>query len=184
MKKIVFLSIMLLIVSGCSGDIVVPPEVNVNVEEPIADPSIISEEPNETEQPLDTYINARYGYSIDYPSEWTTGEEAHSGDGKVLYIGNPDVEISVYRSMYIEGFSSEAEEHLRTQWITLDSGKDARLLVGHEDDKYVFNLIHSADDSDEEYHFYVKVSKEFFEENEKVLLKVAKSLEVIEVEWR
>jgi len=127
------------------------------------------------------YVNARFGYSIDYPTEWTASEESSNGDGKVLYVGNPDVDIRVYGSHYIEGVSGGNSDHLQTQWITLDNGVEAGLAVGYEEEKYVMHLTHLSE-SDVEYQFYAKVSKDFFEANEKTLLRVAKSLNFLEAE--
>ncbi|MGG4141816.1 hypothetical protein ABEW34_01695 [Paenibacillus algorifonticola] len=202
MRNFLGLILLLLILSGCSSSSnnsipapsiamepsidatftpsTIPNEIISETEDPVLIEAVVpTEKPDATESRWHHYINARYGYSISYPSEWETGEEAHNGDGKILYIGNPDVDIRVYGGFYIEGVTDTLPEDLDIQWITLDNGLDAQLLVGYEDDKYVMHLIHYDEDYTMEYHFYSKVSKSFFEKNEKVLLKAAKSLELL-----
>lgn len=128
------------------------------------------------------YVNARYGFSIKYPAEWTAGEESDNGDGKILYVGNPDVDIRVYASNYLEGISNpyhHEDMDLQMQIIKLDSGKEATLMVGKQNDKVLYEMIYISQ-SDVEYHFYVNVSDDFFQNNEKVLLKVAKSMDILD----
>lgn len=69
------------------------------------------------------YTNARYGFSIDFPAEWTAGEESDNGDGKILYVGNPDVDIRVYASNYLESISDpyyRENENIQLQKIKLE----------------------------------------------------------------
>ncbi|MNI11060.1 hypothetical protein D3C73_641900 [compost metagenome] len=125
------------------------------------------------------YVNARYGFSIKYPAEWTAGEESDNGDGKILYVGNPDVDIRVYASNYLEGISNpyqQEDKNFQLQKIKLDNGEEATLMIGKQNDKVVYEMVYISQ-SDVEYHFYVNVSDNFFQNNEKVLLKVAKSMD-------
>jgi uncharacterized protein YcfL len=132
-----------------------------------------------TDKQWNVYSNARYGFSISYPSYWTTGEEADNGDGKSLYIGNPDVEILVYASNYIEDISDPyhtKDENVQLQKTKLDNGYESALIVGRQEGKILYDMVYLST-QDIEYHFYAIVSEKFFEDNEQILLKVAKSLD-------
>lgn len=126
-----------------------------------------------------SYQNSRYGFKISYPKEWTAGEESDNGDGKILYIGNPDVDIRVYASNYFNDTITETDKLTQYQRLKLDSGVEADMLVGHEDGMYLLE-VYWVSKEEIEYHYYVKVSKDFFEKNEQILLKVAKSFEAPE----
>ncbi len=202
MFKYVCLTFLLLIISGCSNAsnnllltdtsmnadknnvqaskrvTIAPVQTKNKQEEKDAAPT---DEPVLENSDWITYSNARYGFSIRYPSDWTAAEEAPNGDGKLLYVGNLDVNIRAYGSMYIEGVSNEFSDNLQLQWITLDNGLEAGLRVGYEDDKHVMHLIYHEEASAVEYNFYAKVSKGFFNEHEKDLLKIAKSLDFFDV---
>lgn len=125
-----------------------------------------------------TYHNSRFGFSISYPGDWTTGEESDNGDGKQLYVGNPDVDIRAYGSHLFEDIERSVTESMKYQSLKLDSGVMADMLVGYEDGMVVLE-VSWVSDYKIEYHYYVKVTKDFFNENEKILLRIAKSMEVI-----
>ncbi len=122
------------------------------------------------------YYNSRFGFSIKYPLGWTAGEESDNGDGKALYVGNPDVDIIMYAHYYNEDLSPyNYPDSLRLQRLKLDSGIEADMLIGYENERYVMDVF-AISSEDIEYHYKVNVSKEFFNKNEDVLLKVAKSI--------
>ncbi len=130
-------------------------------------------------QAFDQYVNGRYGYSIDYPTTWTAGEESDNGDGKILYVGNPDIDIRVYAANYMEDVSDpyhNEDKHVKRQRVMLDNGKEGTLVTGKEGDKIMYDMAYVSQ-NDVEYHFYAEVSPKFFEQNEKLLLSVAKSLD-------
>lgn len=131
------------------------------------------------DQAFTSYVNGRYGFSIVYPTDWTTGEESDNGDGKILYVGNPDIDIRVYAANEIEGVSDpyhQQDKNVQQQRVKLDNGKEGTLVTGKEDNYINYDMVYVSK-SDVEYHFYAKVSQTFFDQNEKVLLKVAKSLD-------
>ncbi len=125
------------------------------------------------------YVNSRYGYSIAYPATWTAGEESDNGDGKMLYVGNPDINIGVYAANYIEDVSDpyhHDDQYVQRQRVAFDSGKEGTLVIGKEDNQIVYDMVYVSKNK-VEYHFYAKVPQTFFDQNEKLLLKVAKSLD-------
>ncbi|WP_440116676.1 PsbP-related protein [Paenibacillus sp. QZ-Y1] len=125
-----------------------------------------------------TYHNSRFGFSISYPSDWTAGEESDNGDGKQLYVGNPDIDIRAYGSHVFEGIEDSVSESMKYQSLKLDSGVKADMWVGYEDGMVVLELSWMSDDKIE-YHYYVKVSKDFFDQNDKTILRIAKSMKAI-----
>ncbi|WP_322906440.1 hypothetical protein [Paenibacillus campi] len=129
---------------------------------------------------FDHYVNARYGYSIAYPATWTAGEESDNGDGKPLYVGNPDIEISVYAANYMKDVSDpyhDDDQHVQRQQVVLDNGKKGTLVIGKEGKQILYDMVYVSKD-DVEYHFYAKVRQPFWAQHAKLLLKVAKSLDV------
>ncbi len=125
------------------------------------------------------YVNSRYGYSIAYPATWTAGEESDNGDGKMLYVGNPDIDIRVYAANYMEDVSDpyhNDDKHVQRQRVAFDNGKEGTLVIGKEDNKIVYDMVYVSK-NDVEYHFYANVPQTFFDQNEKLLLRVAKSLD-------
>lgn len=157
LKKFMFLTLILASLVACSAD-----ETSVDSVE------------------WESYINSRFGFSVEYPSNWPIGEESDNGDGINLYVGNPDVRVLVYASYYIEEISDlyESVEYdgFERQRVTLDNGKSADLILGKIEGKVFYKLVFI--DNDVVYNVNAEVSESFFEENEGVLLKVVKSLDV------
>ncbi|KOY81265.1 hypothetical protein I6G82_02795 [Lysinibacillus macroides] len=129
----------------------------------------------------ETYLNSKYGFSVNYPPDWHIGEESDNEDGINLYVGNPDVRILTYAAHYMEEISDPYESAKNygfdIQRITLDNGKSADLILGNLDEKVHYELVFI--DNDVIYNINAEVSKSFFEKNEDILLKVIKSLDTL-----
>ncbi|MEW4372098.1 hypothetical protein [Paenibacillus kandeliae] len=131
---------------------------------------------------LAKYINERFGFSIEYPASWKAGEEAFNGDGKSLYINNPDVDIRVYGANYLEGISDpyhKQEKGMKRKKVILDNGKQALLVTGKQNNHMMYDMVYMSKDG-ATYHFYADVPQTFFDTNQKLLLQVAKSLDFSE----
>lgn len=126
------------------------------------------------------YINSKFGFSVNYPPDWPIGEESDNGDGINLYVGNPDVQILAFASLYLEEVSNPYESAENNgfdiQRITLDNGKSADLIIGKLDEKVYYELVFIGNDVI--YNVKAEVSKSFFDKNEDILLKVVKSLDI------
>lgn len=59
-----------------------------------------------------TYVNKRYGYTIDYPDYLLPQGEAANGDGQVFLSANDDAELRVYARACIEGWDTTASSFL------------------------------------------------------------------------
>jgi len=132
------------------------------------------------EKNWETYTNTRYGFSIQYPSDWPIGMESDNGDGIQLYIGNPDADIRAYAAIYDPEISDAfliQDENIKRQPATLDNGAPSTLLAGKENGVVHFEMVYiSETDPPIEFHFYAKVSEQFFQDNEKILMKIARSM--------
>jgi len=93
-------------------------------------------------------------------------------------VGNPDIDIRVYGSHVFEGIDDSVSESMKYQSLKLDSGVKADMWVGYEQGMVLLELSWMSDD-EIEYNYYVKVSKDFFDENEKTILRIAKSMKAI-----
>ncbi len=136
--------------------------------------------PDQQTQAFQTYTNGRFGFSINYPASWTAGEESDNGDGKVLYVGDPDVDIRVYGANYMEDVSDpyhHEDKNIQLQKVKLNNGLVGTLAIGKENNKIIYDMAYVSKD-DVEYHFYANVSQKFFDQNQQLLLKVAKSLSI------
>ncbi|MNE22791.1 hypothetical protein D3C76_244860 [compost metagenome] len=179
MKKLLFIFCILLTLVACSFRSEIK-EVETFIPSNRAadetEQSGSNPETRQVEKHWSTYYNVKYGYSINYPDTWEVGEESDAGDGKALYIGNPDVDIRVYAGFY---FEQADNSDLTLQNIKLDNGYRALMSVGNEEGKYVVKLSY-VNQNEIQYSFYAKVSEAFFKENEKLILNVAKSFDMPE----
>ena len=127
----------------------------------------------------ESYMNSQFGFSVQFPSNWSIGEESDNGDGINLYVGNPDLSVLAFASHYFEDSNpceSAEKDGFTRQRLILDNGKSADLILGKLDEKIFYELV--LIENDVVYNVYAEVSDSFFEKNEDKLLKVLKSLDV------
>lgn len=122
-----------------------------------------------------TYSNARFGYSVDYPTNWKESTEAENGDGKPLYRDDEN-EILVYASNMPSNFSNLGAGSERRN-ITL---KDGRPAIELKNLKGKTSYIVYFNDSGRQYVFYAQVTQDFFNKNISDMKASASSLRVIE----
>lgn len=121
-----------------------------------------------------TYSNARFGYSINYPSDWKGTEEAANGDGRPLYRDENN-EILVYASNMSSDFSNLGTD-LDRRNITL---KDGRRAIEIKNVKDKTDYIVYFNDGDQQYVFYSKVARDFFDKHESEIKTSARSLRLV-----
>lgn len=138
----------------------------------------ISSKPDDL-QDWQQYVNSRYDFTISFPPSWPRGEESENGDGIQLYIGNPDIDIRVYAAHIIEGisepYSNANRPGFRQQRIQLNNGRGADLIIGRETSIVHYEMVVVSNDI--EYHFYARVTEEFYKQNEQTLLETAKGFD-------
>lgn len=125
------------------------------------------------------YQNARFGFEIKYPSTWENGEESDNGDGKLLYIGDPDVRIAASAINHVDGVQYDPSlANFTIQELKLDDGEVGDLYVGKEDGMNVMYLYQYR--GNVEYTFDVKAPGDFYNENYETLMSVAKSFHILD----
>ncbi|OUS77288.1 hypothetical protein B1748_09100 [Paenibacillus sp. MY03] len=61
---------------------------------------------------MSTYSNGRFGFTINYPEDWTLGEEPTNGDG-IEITGKDGAMILAYGSIYMEEFSPDLTDYTK-----------------------------------------------------------------------
>lgn len=134
--------------------------------------------PNE----LNTYINNRFGYAIDYPKSWPVAKVATNGDGRNLYNAT-DTEILIYGSYTPWTFSTQ-DAPVEREIIILNDGRKATYLKELKNGKINYTVFFNQTDayskSEVQYVFNVKVSEDFFKQHEKEIISAAKSIRLIQ----
>lgn len=146
---------------------------------PTVRPGYAHTTPNAAASEWRTYTNRRFGFSVDYPSWWPTGEESSSGDGASLYTGNPDIDIRVYGAIkhsWTDPFTTLQEPNARLHQIKLDDGSEASVIVAKNDGVVTYHVVLLA--SDLIINLYAQVSHAFFDAHEMPLQRVGRSLRV------
>lgn len=123
------------------------------------------------------YENERFGFQVNYPSEWHIGQEPANGDGVELYYVGAD-QIYVFARHFDGEYPSDLGlfEELET-----DSGQEAFLHTQLTDTGMVFySMVMFTEDK--EYRLNAEVSEEFFDKHEQVLEEMARSFQVADTE--
>ena len=133
----------------------------------------------ESVQQTHSYSNGRYGYGIDYPSNWSIGEESPSGDGVVLFNENGN-DIRVY-ARYLLGDPTdqmEIDEAESKGWaieeFTLSTGEVGQVIIAKNNDKQLMHFIVNNDSI--QCHLYAEMMDEYYLDNVEVLQGMARSI--------
>lgn len=126
-----------------------------------------------------TYANNRFGYSIRYPTDWVDKTEGDNGDGKIIYSDSQSNEISVYATLNPSNFSIQGDPAKKDIFMLAD-GKQATSLYLTDNGNVKFFVYLTAPSKNEgldsQFVVYANVSEQFFKQNEKTILDVAKNL--------
>lgn len=125
---------------------------------------------------LNTYINNRFGYAIDYPKNWPVGEEATNNDGRNLY-NTPETEILVYGSNIPSSFSTQDTPVERGIVELMDGRKATQLKLTDEEGKIRYIVF--FEQNEVQYAFFARVTQDFFKQHEKDIISTAKSLRLL-----
>ncbi|HEY9809931.1 MAG TPA: hypothetical protein V6D13_11445 [Halomicronema sp.] len=172
MKPLTFyILIFTILLTSCSTNLETsPPNINTPTTK-------ISQQENWQE-----YINQRFGFSIKFPKSWPRNQGTPDGNGIFLYGNDPNIDIRAYGSVsnpFTEPYGGQFNDpNLKRQNITLDNGKQATLITGKENDSILYFVV--LEQAGIFYQLEAHVTKQFFTENEKTLLKVAKSLNILQ----
>ena len=128
------------------------------------------------------YVNQRFRFSIKFPKSWPRNTGTPDGNGIFLYANDPNIDIRAYGSVsnpFTEPYGGQFNDpNLKRQIITLDNGKKATLINGKEAGQIIYFVV--LQERGIFYQLEARVTEQFFKENEKTLLKVAKSLNILQ----
>ncbi len=122
------------------------------------------------------YTSSRYGYSIRFPAEWPVGPESDNGAAKTLYIGNP--ELGIYVNAVRDRYEPETEFMIpgtQPVSITLDTGKQANLFIGHSSGIVIYHMVRV--DNLFIYRFTALMPEAWYQAHAETIERVAKSME-------
>lgn len=132
---------------------------------------------------FDTYYNTKYGYSIKYPVSWDISEEPPAGDGVLLYSTN-NTDIRVYGG-YLLGLGTDTLEiddaksrGIPVEDFTTSNNQKGYKIVEKYGDMVKLQIIIYGQNV--HCHLYADVSASFYEENEQLLVDMAKSILVFD----
>ena len=136
-----------------------------------------------TDTEFDTYYNTKYGYSIKYPVSWDISEEPPAGDGVFLY-STQSIDIRVYGG-YLLGLGTDTLEiddaksrGIPVEDFTASNNQKGYKIVEKNGDRVKLQIIIYGQNV--HCHLYADVSASFYEENEQLLIDMAKSILVFD----
>jgi len=125
------------------------------------------------------YVNVRYHYIIAFPNDWAPERESDSGDGRVIYTDKLANDVRIYAYYVVDDLTPQVNTErigFHTSHIALNNGSTAVMVIGEEDGKTLCEVTWIPNDI--VYHFYIKTSKKFFENNKQKLIDVIKSIDI------
>jgi len=106
-----------------------------------------------------TYVNERFGYSVQYPKNWELGPEPTNGDGRPLHQGY-DAEISTFAYYYMEETAPDLSQY---RMFNTKAGNSAFLLVNDNGSEVSYDGV--VTDQNIVFHLSGNMSSEFYQEN-------------------
>lgn len=129
-----------------------------------------------------TYVNYNFNYLVRFPENWQEGKIADNGDGRVLYHDELGNEITIYGS-YVTWPHSVMGAPIESGLVVLNDGRKVSYrksnYKGQVEYLVFFNEKGIGEDTEVQYGLNVKVSEQFFKENEQTIEDVARSIEVL-----
>ncbi len=130
------------------------------------------------------YNNTRFGFSVEYPTEWEEGADPQNGDGLNLFTGDPDIDIRVYArfNLFDDPCAESDNEKSTPQRLILKTETEEELYIVKRNGivEYCMSIVDSGID----YRFSANITNEFFDKNKLILIKLIKSFEFIDGEER
>lgn len=130
---------------------------------------------------LTTYVNERYGFSIEYPKVWNNQEDSPSGDGTMLYEENGD-EIRVYGG-YLLGeeldrleINEAISEGIDIKSFKTFMGKEGSFIQHEALNTTTIQYIVYGETT--HCHLYAKVSTKYYERHRDLFRVMAESIVV------
>ncbi|MFD3262182.1 PsbP-related protein [Paenibacillus lentus] len=144
-------------------------------------PTIKDDDNIQEEMALTTYVNERYGFSIEYPKAWNIQEDSPSGDGTMLYKENGD-EIRVYGG-YLLGeeldrleINEAISEGIDIKSFKTYKGKEGSFIQHEASNTTTIQYIVYGETT--HCHLYAKVSTKYYEMHRELFRVMAESIVV------
>lgn len=126
------------------------------------------------------YTNARYGFTVLYPDNWSIKETSQNGDGAFFVTENKNNDVRAFAS-----FSDEnSEEYFENTKISgkkvIDiktiQGFGGKLIIGEDKDKVQYEYIIVNEQI--AYTFYALLDKEYYALNKGILDEIIKNIKI------
>jgi hypothetical protein len=158
-----------------------PPLGNLRPMPPRTPPVVVSSAPTDAvaegqQVEWATYVNTRFKFAIKYPASWPVGAESENGDGIRLYIGDPEVEVSVFASQHYEDIAplEVNRDGLLSSKFSFKSGLSGEVLYGWRNGWRIFTAFFVEDNR--VVQFWARGPDDFIRHNERMLYAMALSL--------
>lgn len=125
------------------------------------------------------YTNARFGYRIDYPSDWKPQQEADNGDGRVLEVFDNSHNALVYGS-HADSNKSEIIESSSYKEMELKEGGTGYYQLSEEEDSFTFSM--RVFENDNRYGFEAEVPEEQGTPSQEEIQEIARTFTVLGAE--
>jgi len=119
--------------------------------------------------PWKKYENFRFGYSINYPSDWTEGHIANNGDGRVLHNKDSN-EITVYGSHEPTDFSKSYPGSVKST-VKLTSGQQVIVYESRADERVMMIVV--FDTKEDQIVLYSNTKDNYYRANRDTIIEVA-----------
>lgn len=134
-----------------------------------------------TDNEFDTYFNTRYGFSIKYPVFWDISDESDAGDGVFLYK-TQDIDIRFYGGYILDNDAGrkeieQAEDNgFLVEDFTTSNDQTGYKIIEEDEDRVRVKIIVYGDRI--YCRLYADIPYEFYQENEMLLVDMAKSIDI------
>lgn len=130
------------------------------------------------------YRNKRYGFSINYPSNWTNLRYPTNGDGCTLYDDGTNV-VSCSGVHDVLGYEEEVKicvDNLESREVFItDSGEKGEIIIGRQEGKHEFYLLLNKEGII--FDLYCGSNDNFYYNNKELLYKMAKSFKILDASY-
>lgn len=127
----------------------------------------------------DRYVNARFGYRIDYPADWEPQQESDNGDGRVLQVFDDSHNALVFGS-HEDSNKAEYTESSSYKEMELKEGGTGYYQLSEEEDSFTFSL--RMFENNNRYGFEAEVPEEQGAPSQEEIREIARTLTVLESE--
>ncbi|MDZ5783109.1 hypothetical protein [Marinococcus luteus] len=138
-----------------------------------------SNQEQDTDEDTERYVNARFGYQIDYPADWKPQPEADNGDGRVLQVFDESKNVLVFGS-HEDSDKAEVTESSSYKEMELEKGGKGYYQLSEEEESFTFSM--RVFENDNRYGFEAEVPEEQGAPSQEEIQDIAKTFTVSDSE--